>query len=293
MQKTLIHFLFISIILLIFSMVFYLFYIEEPSDVYSYRAMTLIGLLVLVIVFEYLDQLSIKSIKYNNSKIDEKNKIIEHQFENNKLLTKLLESYKSKIELAKTIRPIAELNLATVILSEPIKIEEDNFLIHPKLKNEEQFKSLKSYILSKFVLENNYSDKHLVENVEIDIPNNTIDPIGNMNPVFDGYIESETEELFISIGFLGFISSCFYERLYVQLARLHWYQQCKQKQIMYKVIFVSFSNNQNVQKEAVIDTKYYSSFLPSIKSGLLYFEYTTVLDQEVCHVINPIFNTLN
>jgi hypothetical protein len=291
MQKTLIHFLFISIILLIFSMVFYLFYIEEPSDVYSYRAMTLIGLLVLVIVFEYLDQLSIKSIKYNNSKIDEKNKIIEHQFENNKLLTKLLESYKSKIELAKTIRPIAELNLATVILSEPIKIEEDNFLIHPKLKNEEQFKSLKSYILSKFVLENNYSDKHLVENVEIDIPNNTIDPIGNMNPVFDGYIESETEELFISIGFLGFISSCFYERLYVQLARLHWYQQCKQKQIMYKVIFVSFSNNQNVQKEAVIDTKYYSSFLPSIKSGLLYFEHTSVLEQEILQVISPIFNT--
>jgi hypothetical protein len=228
---------------------------------------------------------------FQNSKIDKKNKMIEHQFENNKLLTKLIESYKSKIELAQTYRPIAELNLATVILSNPSNIKEDYFLIHPKLKNEVQFKSLKSFILSKFVLGNNYSDKHLIEYVEIDIPNNTIDPIGNMNPVFDGYIESETEELFISIGFLRSMSSCFYERLYVQLARLHWYQQCKQKQIIYKVIFVDFSINHEVQTDTIIDAKYYASFLPSIKSGLLYFEYTSVLEQEVLQVVNPIFNS--
>jgi hypothetical protein len=220
MQKILIRFLFKSIILLIFSMIFYLFYIEEPSGVYTYRAITLIIMLVLFIVFEYLEHLSFKSIKHQNSKIDKKNKMIEHQFENNKLLTKLLESYKSKIGLAQKNRPIAELNLPTVVLSDPSDIKEDYFLIHPRLKNEEQFKTLKSFILSKFVLGNNYSDKHLIEYVEIDIPNNTIDPIGNMNPIFDGYIESEAEELFISIGFLRSMSSCFYERLYVQLARL-------------------------------------------------------------------------
>jgi hypothetical protein len=292
MQKILTRFFLISSILLLFSMVYYKFYFDEPKGELTDGVLILVGLLVFLVVAEYFDHFTLEIMRHQKIHFKEKNKmILENQFETNQLLKKLLESYKSSLDMTQRIRPIAKLNMAKVIKSSLTNIEEDYYLIHPKLQNEAQLKSLKSFILSKYLLGNQFSDKNLIKNVEIDIPNNTIDPIGNMNPVFDGYIETETEALFISLGFLDSITTCFYERLYVQLARLHWYQKCKPKRILYKVIFVDFSMNDATQKDTIIDANYYASFLPSIKSGLLTFEYTSVLDQEVLQVIKPIFNT--
>ncbi len=291
MYKVITRFFFISSILLLSSMVYYKFYYEKPKGELNNGILFLIGFMVLLIIAEYLNHYSVGALVHQQIRIEDKKKIIRQQAkENKRLIKKLLVSYKSNIEIPRAIRPIAELNLATVVKSNKL-YKDDLMMIHPKIQNEVDLEALKSYIISKYFEPQSKSKINLIEKVEIDLPDNTIDPIGNFNPIFDGYYENDTEEFFFTIAFSHITDAYFNNRLYVAISRLYWYQLCTNKRIILKVIFVDFANNDEDKKDMNIDAKIFSSFLPAIKSGLLHFEYLSVLDKEVYMAVNPIFKT--
>lgn len=273
-------------------MVYYKFYIEEPVGELNNGVLFLIGFMILLVIAEYLNHYSVGALVHQQIRIDDKNKLIkQHVNENKRLLKKLLENYPSNTEKPKSIRPLAELQLATVIKSNQTNHLDDFFMIHPKIQNDVELAALKSYILSKYFESISKPNITLVENVEIELPDNTIDPIGNLNPIFDGYYENDTEAYFISIAFSNATNDCFYNRFYVALSRLYWYQQCTEKRVLLKTIFIDYINNDEDKKDIHIEANTFSLFLPSIKSGLLHFEYLTLTEKEVYLAVNPIFKT--
>lgn len=292
MSKTITRFFFISSILLLFSMVYYKFYIEEPVGKLNNGVLFLIGFMITLVIAECLNHYYEGAIVHQQIRLNDKNKVIkQYAIENKRLFKKLLESYPSNVEFKKTIRPLAELKLANVIKSNQTNHLDDFFIIHPKIQNDVELAALKSCILFKYFESIFKSNITLVENVEIDLPDNTIDPIGNLNPIFDGYYENDTEAFFISIAFSNATNECFYNRFYVALSRLYWYQQCTEKRVILKVIFIDFTNNDEDKKDIHFDTSTFSSFLPTIKSGLLHFEYLTLTEKEVYLAVNPIVTT--
>jgi hypothetical protein len=104
------------------------------------------------------------------------------------------------------------------------------------------------------------------------MPQKEIDPISIFNPMFDGYIEADSYEMFIEIKLRNSPLVMFRERLYAMLTKLYYYRLAKKTNAYLNLILVE----RPIEEERAFsnyDSKMIVEFEPAIRLGLLKIEY--------------------
>jgi hypothetical protein len=151
------------------------------------------------------------------------------------------------------------------------KREEDALPVEqpqPVLERRVSVTRAKELALSRFV-----SEQNLQENVIRDakLPNEilVIDPVTNVAPIFDAYINTASSDIFLSIRLTRHTSTMFLDRLYVMLTKVHHYKTITKKNSYLTLVLLNTPDN-----DSSLPLSYYLSrldrqFQPAIVSSLL------------------------
>lgn len=95
-----------------------------------------------------------------------------------------------------------------------------------------------------------------------------IDPISNVQPIFDGYLKDAGHETFIEIRPERLISPTYRDRLYVMLSKVHHYRTAKQVEAHLDVVILKVPGEEGRNPWTAPD-RFFETFEPAIATGLL------------------------
>jgi len=122
--------------------------------------------------------------------------------------------------------------------------------------------------ISKFVSSQNLQAFNLIEEAKLSTQFSGIDPITDVTPIFDGYINTSDSEVFIEARFTAYASVMYRDRLYVMLAKLHHYKTLKKANVYLALLLINMPEMSSRPSRLYID-RLQRDFGPAIASGLL------------------------
>lgn len=122
--------------------------------------------------------------------------------------------------------------------------------------------------ITKFVSSQNLQAFNLIEEAKLSTQFSGIDPITDVTPIFDGYINTSDSEVFIEARFTAYASMMFRDRLYVMLAKLHHYKVLKKANVYLALLLINIPEMSSRPNGAYVD-RIQRDFGPAIASGLL------------------------
>lgn len=294
--------LIVALGLLIASLIISKFYLFEPKGEISNGIIILISLLIILFLSEIFDNFSLGQFLTLKRTISEKNEKISELKENNdKLLnmviTNNVSSQKSTMtnvtgispeEFTKTIISVIKADKETTDKEETRKEKIADIVVAEEDKNEPlrtprkrvNLAKLQQYVLNKFIENKDLRRHSFIQDAQILNPQKEIDPISDLNPIFDGYVETENYEMFIEIRLRDYPIVIFRDRLYVMLSKLYYYRQAKKTNAFLNLILVE----RPVENEKILsnyEPKLIEEFEPAIRIGLLKIEYIQLSEEEM------------
>lgn len=273
--------------LLIASMIFYNFYFTEKGKI-GYGLILLICLLILLILSEAFDNLSFgKILSLSNNIIEKKEEIKELKTERQNLLNLIVTNLNYQKQSQSVGISGSELkDILNVVKADPEKIAEETKEREAELdkgaqdrthKKRIDYRKLQNYAFKKFEEKQNLSKYILREQIQLA----STDPICSISPVFDGFIETETSDIFIEIrSFRSSTSSIVIrESLYQRLMNVFYYQQIKGRNACLHLVLVKLPN-ENDRLNLGMDDKLRREFAPAIDKGLLKIWVTEISEKE-------------
>lgn len=299
--------------LLIITLIVSRFYFFEPKGEISNGIIILLGLLIILFLSEIFDNFSLGQLLSLSRTIKEKKeKITELKESNDKLLNLVVTnntlSQRSSMtnvtgitpeEFAKTIISVIKADkttadneetkkekLAEIVIEE--EEQEDSKKGSPitKRRRRVNISKVQAVSLSKFTENKDLKKFNFIEDAQILMPQKDADPISNINPIFDAYVESENFEMFIEIKLRNSPMIIFRERLYVMLSKLYYYRYTKKTNVYLNLILVelpedSEENQDRVRRYSHYETTFLQEFEPAIRIGLLKIEYMQLSAEEM------------
>ena len=99
----------------------------------------------------------------------------------------------------------------------------------------------------------------------------TVDPISTLTPIFDGYIETESTEIFIEVKLQRVVNSR--EQLYSRLSALYHYREAKKVKAYLQLILVELPEDEKMGKIRNTEERFRDIFEPAIEKKLLKIKY--------------------
>jgi hypothetical protein len=124
------------------------------------------------------------------------------------------------------------------------------------------------FAISKFVSSQSLQAFNLIEEAKLSTQFSGIDPITDVTPIFDGYINTSDSEVFIEARFTAYATMMFRDRLYVMLAKLHHYKALKKANVYLALLLINIPETNSRPTGAYVD-RLQRDFGPAIASGLL------------------------
>lgn len=288
--------------ILISTLIIARFFFFEPKGEISHEIIILIGLIIILFLSEIFDNFSLGQFLTLKRSIVEKNeKITELKESNDKLLNIIVSnnnlSQKSMMtnvtgispeEFTKTIISVIKADKETTEKEEDRSEKIADIVVQEEERNEQisiprkriNVAKLEEYVFTKFLSEKDLRKYNFIDKAQILMPQKELDPISDINPVFDGYIESENFEMFIEIKLRNSPLVIFRERLYLMLSKLYYYRQAKKTNTYLNLILVDVPNN-GERNYTNFETRLLSEFEPAIRTGLLRIEYVKLSEEEM------------
>jgi hypothetical protein len=271
--------LIIALGLLLILLICYSFFFTTPKGNISNGLITLLILLIIVILSEAFDNISFGKILSLNRKVVEKVKEVEElKTEKQSLLNMLVNNISLKNQVGLSGHDLKE--ILTVIKADPKRIEEESKekedLQEDKVRSKDRkrldFRKLESVVLNEFIKTNNLSDFLFNEQVTFSKGYNSVDPISNLSPIFDGYVETSDFEIFVEVKAQR-MSLYNREALYLRLSALYHYRKAKNKKAFLQLILVELPEDEENGRIRNAEEKLRSDFEPAIEYGLLKIKY--------------------
>lgn len=133
--------------------------------------------------------------------------------------------------------------------------------------------------IAKFVSSQNLQAFNLIEEAKLSTQFSGIDPITDVTPIFDGYINTSDSEVFIEARFTAYASMMFRDRLYVMLAKLHHYKVLKTANVYLALLLINLPEMSSRSNGSYLD-RLQRDFGPAIASGLLRIHVIEPSDEE-------------
>jgi hypothetical protein len=121
----------------------------------------------------------------------------------------------------------------------------------------------------KFVANQNLQAFNLIRDAKLSTQFSGIDPVTDVTPIFDGYVNSTDSEIFVEVCTLQYASLMFRDRLYVMLTKIHHYRTIKKANVYLALLLVHLSDLASTRSPNSIIDRLQRHFEPAITSGLL------------------------
>lgn len=260
----------------------YSFLSLEPKGTISTGIITLIVLLVVIILSESFDNFSVGKILTMSREIKAKDSSISKlNFENTEL----------RKELVNVVTSISQNQSSTNIIGFPddlakkMGVEKATDEEITKKRTEENEEStdrsrpirrrvnhqkLEEFAFSHFLQKRNLTDYDLIQEAKLVTQFSGIDAVSNIQPIYDGYINTGESEIFVEVKVARASSIMMRERIYLMLNKIYLYNKVKKANAHLNLLLVDIDGEDSDQLRNQRNTDRLKEFFePSIVNGLL------------------------
>lgn len=293
--------LIVLFVLALFSMAFLSFYLAEPRYQITAGIITIIGFVVILVLSESFNNLSLGKILSLSKEVQRKENEKEQVKTENKELRQELFKIVSNIQQSQVNNtynaPSDEwLKLLGVVKAPESDKEEEQeeqkevqraleFMAEREKVREESKARMKLRRNAELIGMEKYArnlsipDSEIIQGAEFSQAFDEIDPIMNRRIVFDGYIKGATQERFIDVRPKGAISLMYYDRLYVMLNKIYLYRQAKGISAELVLIILDIEGEESDRHWS--SDRFYDYFQSAISNKLLKIESVSISKEEM------------
>jgi hypothetical protein len=277
--------LIIFLCLLILVLILYNFFGTAPRGEINASIIGLLAILVVIALSESFDNFSIAKLIEISRESKRKDTSINRLGEENRELRNQIVQVATSISQSQTSTIISGLPLDLLKRLGVEKASEDEI----KEKQSEEsastgtrvrhgrkgldFRKVEELAIGKFLAIRKLENYNIIKEAKLVTQFHGIDPISNIQPIFDGYINTGDEEIFIEVRPITAALSIWRERIYVMLNKIHLYRSLKRTNAHLALIMVHVPSVR-VRNEEMIIQRFLEFFSPAMASNLLR---TTVL----------------
>lgn len=287
----------------ILGMAYTSFFLAEPKHKITAGIITLISIVVILVLSESFNKLSLGKILSLSREIEKKKEENSTVKNENKELRQELFKIVSNVQQSQVNNtfntpPETWLKFLDVVKAdtndeddsdseeESSPSEEQRPVPDSNLQEQEEARArglLRRYAVDagfkKFVSKLPLSESPFVEHVEFSSAFHTIDPIMDRRIIFDGYLKQNETEVFVEVRHKDMNTSMFFDRLYLMLSKINLYREAKNTKAELLLLLVETSWYENGARRHMHD-RFIEYFQPAIKNGLLRIEYISVSEEE-------------
>lgn len=284
----------------ILGMAYTSFFMAEPKHQITAGIITLLAIVVILVLSESFNKLSLGKILSLSREIERKEKETTVVKSENKELRQELFKIVSNVQQSQVNNtfntpPEAWMKLLGVVKAEgedEDSDEENTQTISQetttdnhnqereaarnrnRLRRHAVDAGLKKYVSKLPVLETQFVDR-----VEFSSAFHAIDPIMDRRIVFDGYIKLGESEIFVEARHKEMNTPMFFDRLYIMLSKINLYRDAKNTNAELLLLLVETPFFETDERRDYHD-RFIEYFQPAINNGLLRIEYIDVTEEE-------------
>lgn len=279
---------------LIISLIVAKFYFFDSKAEISNGIIILLGLLIIVFLSEIFDSFSLgqflnlkRTIKEKEEKItdlkESNDKLLNIVITNNSLAQKQSLTNVNGISTEEFTRSIISVIKADKETREKEESGKEKIYelaeeeIPKKPRKRFDFQKMRNWGVTKFIDNKDFRKYNFIEDAQILMPQKDLDPINVDNPVFDGYVETEKFEVFLSVKLRSSMYMLNRDRLYVMLSKLYYYRLAKKTNVYLNLILVDRPED----TKGNLDERIIKDFEPAIRSGLLKLDYYEIDEKDM------------
>jgi hypothetical protein len=134
--------------------------------------------------------------------------------------------------------------------------------------------------ITRFVAQQGLHTFNLIREAKLSTQFSGIDPITDVTPIFDGYVNTSDSEVFIEVRPTGIATMMYRDRLYVMLAKIYHYKVIKKANVYLALVLVNMPEQETRPTGSHVD-RLQREFGPAITSGLLRIQIIDPSPEEV------------
>ncbi|MGM6296647.1 hypothetical protein ABLB03_23495 [Vibrio parahaemolyticus] len=283
-------------------MAFLSFFLAEPKYQISAGIITLIAMVIVIILSESFNNLSIGKILTLSNEVRKNEKENEKVKNENKELRQELFKFVANVQQSQINNtynaPSDEwLKALGVIKSDDVSDAEDEHEEQQELQEQvearriaqreksrerrERLKKAEKLALNKYLEQLSIPQGELIERVEFSNAFDEIDPIMNRRIVFDGYLKQPHNERFIEVIFSTSSTITNVDRLYVMLNKIHFYREAKKINSDLLLIIINLEEQEEEMRRRDITERLFDYFQPAIRNKLLKIEHIQITKEDI------------
>jgi len=267
-----------SFCLLLVGMVLYRYFCVEPRGDITGGIVTLLCFLLVLVLSESFDSFSVGKLISISREVKKREKEVEKlEKKNEELLSQLItiSSTQSQSQSQSHTNVYGDYHAAPTVQKaseEEVRDKQSSETPTPSPAIEParakiNWRKAEEIGLQKYLQQRSLHPSNLIADAKLVNHFHGIDPISNMQPVFDGYIKESDHETFVELRPSTFFSPIFRDRLYVMLSKINYYRTTKRIEAHLDLVLLKLPNEET--RIYPSSARLLQSFEPAIASGLL------------------------
>lgn len=273
--------------LLLVGMVLYRYLCVDPRGDISAGIVTLLCLLLVLVLSETFDSFSVGKLISISREVKKKEREVEKlEKQNGQLLSQLFTISSSQSQTqshtnvygdyhaAPTVQKATEEEVLDKQSSESSTVPSATEPVRARTN----WRKAEEIGLKKYLQQRSLHPSNVIADAKLVNHFHGIDPISNMQPVFDGYVKESDHETFVELRPSNVVSPMFRDRLYVMLSKINYYRTTKRVEAHLDLVLMKLPNEESRTYSS--SSRFLESFEPAIASGLLKVVAVEFTDEE-------------
>lgn len=253
--------------------------VDPPGEITA-GLLALLGLLVVLVLAESFDSFSVGKLIAISREVRKKEAEVDKlERQNASLLSQLINvsNSQSQRQSSTTVQGDYYATAPTVQKATEAEVEEKQSsegrvlsatATEAPARARMNWRKAEDLALNKLLKQRNIHPSNVITEAKLSFQFQGIDPISNVQPIFDGYIKESEHETFIDIRPERLLSPLYRDRLYVMLSKIHHYRTAKQVEAHLDVVVLKVPGEEGRSPWGPPE-RVFQLFDPAIASGLL------------------------
>lgn len=276
---------------LITGMLVYNFFIIEPLGEINAGLITLTGILVVIVLSESFDNFSVGKIiaisRENKKKEVAINRLTGENDELRKQIINVATSVnqnQSSTNIFGLPEDVIKKFIVQRASDEEIQERETEESTAEdqarEVRRRPDFRKIEELTLDKFLSNRNLDNSNLIKEAKLVTQFHGIDSVSNIQPIFDGYINTGEEEVFFEVRPSFTHAMMWRERIYVMLNKIHLYRTIKKSNAYLYLVLVTIPEEIMDRRPRSDTERLEEYFEPAIANGLLRIAHIELTTEE-------------
>lgn len=287
-----------ALCLLLSGLITYRFFAIEPRGQIDGGTLAVLGLLIVLTLAESFDNFSVGQLILISREAAKKEREVDKlEKQNSHLLTQIIGMSNAQAQAQSNTTVLGDYILPRVREATPQEVQEKERAEAPGGNPEElpqaaeaprqrlNPRRVEDLAIQKYAELKRTDGANIIRNATFAAQFHKVDPISDIQPVFDGYLVSSDGEAFIEVRNSDFAPFSFRQQLYVLLSKIYYYRQMKGASAHLDLIIVNIPGRERRMGPPL--ERYIAEFQPAIASGLLRLVNIEIAEQQLPGLLDP------